>query len=107
MPGCSTAACGCGSGSCWSPASPTTPDEIEEVARIAEGMAEIIERVEVLPYHRLGVEKYTALGREYPLGDTPSPTLESVEQAVAIFRAHGLVRAGLRDGPSSRLMFRQ
>ncbi len=65
--------------------------EIEEVARIAEGMAEIIDRVEVLPYHRLGVEKYTALRREYPLGDTPSPTLESVEQAVTIFRAHGLV----------------
>ena len=55
------------------------------------GWAEIIDRVEVLPYHRLGVEKYTALRREYPLGDTPSPTLESVEQAVTIFRAHGLV----------------
>lgn len=66
------------------------PEQIEEVARIAADMSAVVDRVEVLPYHRLGVEKYAALHREYPLGDTPSPTPESVETALRIFREHGL-----------------
>jgi pyruvate formate lyase activating enzyme len=66
------------------------PRRIEEVARLSADLGGIVERVEVLPYHRLGVEKYAALGRAYPLLDTPPPTRESVEQALGIFRAHGL-----------------
>ena len=66
------------------------PDQIGQVADLAAEFAPIVERVEVLPYHRLGVDKYAALGRAYPLLDTPTPTRESVEQALAIFRARGL-----------------
>jgi pyruvate formate lyase activating enzyme len=66
------------------------PRHIEQVAGIASELSPIVDRVEVLPYHRLGVEKYAALGRDYPLGDTPSPTQESVTHAVRIFREHGL-----------------
>jgi pyruvate formate lyase activating enzyme len=66
------------------------PDQVAQVADLAAQLGPIVERVEVLPYHRLGMEKYAALGREYPLGDTPPPTPEQVEQALATFRSRGL-----------------
>lgn len=40
-----------------------------------------ITRVEILPYHRLGVHKYEAMGLEYKLADTPEPTRQSLEEA--------------------------
>lgn len=66
------------------------PGSIAEVADLCADMSEVIDRVEVLPYHRLGMDKYAALGRSYPLLGTPTPTKESVEQALAIFRERGL-----------------
>jgi pyruvate formate lyase activating enzyme len=66
------------------------PEQIAEVADLAADLGEIVERVEVLPYHRLGVDKYAALGRAYPLLGTPAPTRESVDDALAIFRERGL-----------------
>jgi pyruvate formate lyase activating enzyme len=66
------------------------PDQIAEVADLAADLGTIVDRVEVLPYHRLGVDKYAALGRAYPLLGTPAPTRESVDRALAIFRERGL-----------------
>jgi pyruvate formate lyase activating enzyme len=66
------------------------PGQIAEVADLAADFGDIIDRVEVLPYHRLGVDKYAALGRAYPLLGTPTPSRESVDQALAIFRERGL-----------------
>jgi pyruvate formate lyase activating enzyme len=66
------------------------PDEIAEVADLAADLGSIVDRVEVLPYHRLGVDKYAAIGRAYPLLGTPTPTRESVDQALSIFRERGL-----------------
>jgi pyruvate formate lyase activating enzyme len=67
-----------------------SPDDVARVADLAAELGEIVDRVEVLPYHRLGVEKYAALNRPYPLPDTPTPTHEQVEAALAAFRARGL-----------------
>ena len=66
------------------------PEHVAEVADLCADLGSIIERVEVLPYHRLGVAKYAALGRAYPLLDTPAPTWEQVQDALAIFRSRGL-----------------
>jgi pyruvate formate lyase activating enzyme len=66
------------------------PDQIADVADLAKDLGEVVDRVEVLPYHRLGISKYAALGRAYPLLDTPPPSHESVEQALSIFRERGL-----------------
>ncbi len=66
------------------------PDHVAQVADLSAELGDVVQRVEVLPYHRLGVDKYAALGRAYPLLDTPTPTHESVEAALEIFRSRGL-----------------
>ena len=43
-----------------------------------------VEKVEVLPYHNLGVDKYKQLGIEYRLKDTSLPTKESINRAEEI-----------------------
>ena len=40
-----------------------------------------IKRIDVLPYHTLGVFKYEKLGIEYPLKDVPTPTNDRIENA--------------------------
>ncbi|KAF4405337.1 pyruvate formate-lyase-activating protein [Streptomyces lycii] len=61
-----------------------------------EGLAEFlsalgcVERVEVLPFHKLGAAKYDALGIPFPLRDTPVPGAALVSRVLRQFRAHGL-----------------
>ena len=40
-----------------------------------------VERVEILPYHTLGLFKWENIGVEYPLPDVPIPTPEEVKKA--------------------------
>lgn len=49
------------------------------------GKYENIERVEILPYHTLGVHKYQAMGLDYKLADTPKNTQEQLDRAQALF----------------------
>ncbi len=44
----------------------------------------MIEQVEILPYHRLGVHKYEALGMKYELADTPECGAEQISTAERI-----------------------
>lgn len=46
-----------------------------------------IERVEVLPYHAMGVSKWERLGIPYTLPDTEPPTQDRIENARRILRA--------------------
>jgi pyruvate formate lyase activating enzyme len=48
------------------------PSNVEGIARFA-ALLSTVERVEVLPFHRLGVAKYAALGIPFPLPRTPPP----------------------------------
>lgn len=63
---------------------------IERVARIAERWAGSVSRVEVLPFHQMGADKWQALGLDYRLRDVRPPEPELVESTRAVFRAHGL-----------------
>ncbi|MBE7084489.1 MAG: pyruvate formate lyase-activating protein [Clostridiales bacterium] len=48
-----------------------------------------VERVEVLPYHTMGVVKYEKLGIEYPLQGVQAPSTERVENAKRILCGEG------------------
>ncbi|UZH56477.1 pyruvate formate lyase-activating protein [Salinimicrobium tongyeongense] len=47
-----------------------------------------IERIEILPYHQLGVHKWEALGMEYKLKDVSPPNAETLENTAAVFRKY-------------------
>ncbi|RAI45604.1 pyruvate formate-lyase-activating protein [Rhodoplanes roseus] len=72
---------------------PGLTDDAADIARLADFLGDLgplVHQVDVLPYHRLGTHKWAALGRAYPLADTPAPTRTEVDAAVAIFRERGL-----------------
>ena len=76
------------------------PANIEKVARFVAPMKNV-EWVEVLPFHQMGAFKWKALGLDYQLADTPTPTEEQVRAALEIFRARRLPRpltASSREG---------
>jgi pyruvate formate lyase activating enzyme len=54
--------------------------------------------VDVLPYHRLGVDKYERLGRRYHLGSASPPPRDRVKAAVLLLEEAGLV-ATVRGEP--------
>ena len=47
-----------------------------------------VERVEVLPYHTLGLFKWQKLGIPYPLPEAVPPTAEQVQRAEALLEVH-------------------
>jgi pyruvate formate lyase activating enzyme len=65
------------------------PEEIEAVAAFASALGNV-ERVDVLPFHRLGAPKYERLGIPFPLADVPAPTAASTTEARERFIDHGL-----------------
>jgi pyruvate formate lyase activating enzyme len=71
---------------------PGLTDDPEEIGHVADFAATlgVVQHVEVLPFHQMGRFKWERLGLAYTLGDTQPPTRESVDAALAIFRAVGL-----------------
>ena len=55
-----------------------TPEEIREIARFADKLPGV-QHIYLLPYHRLGQDKYDGLGREYLMKDILPPTTEHME----------------------------
>jgi pyruvate formate lyase activating enzyme len=51
---------------------------------------ENVERVEILPFHKMGEHKYAERGLAYQLTDTPAASEEDVARAREIFARHGL-----------------
>jgi pyruvate formate lyase activating enzyme len=62
---------------------PTINDSPEDLRMLGEFVSTLsnIEKVEILPYHKLGVYKWEALGLEYPLKGIEPPSEASVEFA--------------------------
>ena len=73
------------------PVIPGLNDSAEELAAVAEFLSscgtEV--RAEVMPYHRLGMAKYQALGRPYPCTQI-EPRPESAQQAKDMLRRAGV-----------------
>lgn len=53
-------------------------DEIESIARFASGLKGV-KKMHILPYHRLGQDKYEGLGREYLMEGVIPPTNEHMK----------------------------
>ncbi|MEM6520527.1 MAG: pyruvate formate-lyase-activating protein [Cyanobacteria bacterium P01_C01_bin.70] len=66
------------------------PANVEGVAQFAASL-NIVEKVDVLPFHKMGEYKWKELGLTYLLSDTHPPTPEQTEAVKAIFRSYGLV----------------
>ena len=76
------AACGMTRLSIRVPVIPTfndTPEEIRAIARFADTLPGV-EDIYLLPYHRLGQDKYQGLGRTYPLPELLPPEPEHMER---------------------------
>ncbi|MFL5996495.1 MAG: pyruvate formate-lyase-activating protein [Streptomyces sp.] len=65
------------------------PEAIDGLARFLAGLGNI-DRVEILPFHKLGAAKYDALGLPFPLRDTAGPRPELVRRVQEQFRERGL-----------------
>lgn len=68
-----------------------TDDEanVDGVAAFAAGLGNV-ERVDVLPFHRMALDKYQALGIVYPTAGVEPPSPELLARVVQQFRDHGL-----------------
>ncbi len=58
-------------------------ETLKETRKFIDGL-ETVEKVEVLPYHTMGVVKYEKLGYEYPLAGVEAPKKEQVAYAKRI-----------------------
>jgi len=65
------------------------PENVEGLAGFVAGLGNV-ERVDVLAYHRLGVDKYSRLGMRYRLEGTVPPSNELVESTRRRFADRGL-----------------
>jgi len=65
------------------------PQNIDGLAQFVSQLGNV-ERVEILPFHKMGEEKYSRAGLPYTLSNTPTPTEGQVESARAIFARHGV-----------------
>lgn len=71
---------------------PGLTDAAENVDAVADYVATLstVERVEVLPFHQMGRDKWARLGMAYQLNDTQPPDPALTERVRAQFRARGL-----------------
>ena len=66
---------------------PGYTDQKEYLEQWAQHFAnyKTVERVEIIPYHQLGMHKWELLNLNYPLKDTPIPSIEIKNMAKSIF----------------------
>jgi pyruvate formate lyase activating enzyme len=74
------------------PVIPGVNDDAENVSRIGKYTSVIgsVEEIDVLPYHKFGIEKYRRLGKKYRIAEIQPPSNEQVERVVEKLRSYGL-----------------
>ena len=68
-----------------------SPENVANVVKIVSRWKSNVERVEVLPFHNMGADKWRELGYPYTLEDTKPPKPEDVEKIRDAFREEGFV----------------
>jgi len=66
-----------------------TPEEIRAISHFAKTLPGVKEH-HLLPYHRLGQDKYAGLGRRYSLADIEPPSREKMEYLLSVAETSGL-----------------
>lgn len=66
-----------------------TPEEIGAIAKFAASLEGVTE-INLLPYHQFGKDKYEGLGREYLMGDLPTPSDEKMLKLKTVAESYGL-----------------
>ena len=74
------------------PVVPTFNDTAEEIRAISKFAATLpgVKEHHLLPYHRLGQDKYGGLGRKYSLTNVEPPTKERMEYLLSVAEESGL-----------------
>ena len=74
------------------PVIPTFNDTEEEISSIARFALTLdrVDQLHLLPYHRLGYDKYVGLSREYKMGDLPSPDKDKMNSLKRAAEACGI-----------------
>ncbi len=74
------------------PVVPTFNDTAEEIKAISRFAATLpgVKEHHLLPYHRLGQDKYAGLGRKYALTEITPPTQEKMEYLLSVAEESGL-----------------
>lgn len=69
---------------------PGISDFEEDIRALGEHFKDfrMLQRVEILPYHTLGIHKYESLGQEYKLKDIRTNTPEQLDRALALFKEY-------------------
>lgn len=77
---------------------PTVNDDVENYEKMASfcGRLDNLAAIEILPYHRLGIETYKNLGREVPFPEVLPPSRAAIEEVV--FPLNRLRNAVVRIG---------
>lgn len=65
------------------------PQKLEKLADFLKGFS-CIEKIELLPFHKMGAYKWEVLKVPFILADTPEPTAAQMEEARSIFLARNL-----------------
>lgn len=66
-----------------------TKEEIGEIAKFASSLKGVTE-MHILPYHRIGTDKYKGLGRDYSLTGIDPPSKELMNELLAVVESYGL-----------------
>lgn len=75
------------------PVIPTFNDTEAEISAIAQFASSLpgVKHLHLLPYHRLGMDKYKSLGREYLLDDIPLIPDEKMQKLLSSAQKSGLI----------------
>lgn len=66
-----------------------TKEEIGEIAKFASSLKGVTQ-MHILPYHRIGTDKYKGLGREYSLTGIEPPSKELMNELLEVVDSYGL-----------------
>lgn len=72
---------------------PNLTDNLDSVKKLSEHLDGYpnVEKIELLPFHKMGEYKWEELGLDYKLHDTIEPSKELMQQVIEIFETNGKV----------------